>query len=221
MQKAFRSGFVVLSLVAGAMGTPVSETPPAYAAEQPSVTPPKPLLNAHSKDNGYGVDFTFPIHHDVNKLTHHGERYTKYMEGCVKRYNKGSCEGSERSRRQLNLRQPPTQQNYTELGFAKVKAPEGAIRPLQKFFADHMDRAAPEQWPAGNTYTNHWEEPTMMLSLEDRSFPEGRRLKAQVECARGEHGRVKVLKGQPANGFTLSTRLCAPPRAAAALCRAS
>jgi hypothetical protein len=29
-------------------------------------------------------------------------------------------------------------------------------------------------------YTNHWDMPTYMLSLEDRSFPEGRRIKAAV-----------------------------------------
>ena len=36
------------------------------------------------------------------------------------------------------------------------------------------------QWPAGNTYTNHWDEPTMMVSLENRKLRGGLDLKNRV-----------------------------------------
>jgi hypothetical protein len=129
----------------------------------------------------YGVDVSFPIHHELRRGTFQAKRYSDYMAGCYAKYSRGACEGSEFARKQLNRVQPPTQQNYTEQGFAHVKAPAGAIEALQRFFAAHNSSAAPEQWPAGNTYTNHWEEPTLMLSLEAREFShEGRKLKAQV-----------------------------------------
>jgi hypothetical protein len=81
---------------------------------------------------------------------------------------------------ELNERQPPTQQNYTTLGFAHVRAPDGAIEVLSKFFDAHrstLEQA--ESWPPGNSYTNHWaENPTFMVSLEANA--EGRRVKGQV-----------------------------------------
>jgi hypothetical protein len=145
-------------------------------ADQPSTSPRTELGGAK-----YGVDVSFPIHHSLDKRTFQGKRYDEFMQGCYARYGRPSCDGSERSRQRLNLRQPKTQQNYTETGFAKVRAPAGAFAPLQKFFRDHKEAMAPEQWPRGNTYTNHWaKNPTYMLSLEDNRFREGRRIKSQV-----------------------------------------
>jgi prolyl 4-hydroxylase len=139
------------------------------------------LAQAEAAAANYGLDVSFPIHHDLKPGTFQHGRYTDYMAGCYAKYPKGACDGSERARKQLNRAQPSTQQNYTAQGFAHVKAPTAAIEALQAFYAAHNGSAAPEQWPAGNTYTNHWQEPTLMLSLEAREFgAEGRKLKAQV-----------------------------------------
>ena len=42
---------------------------------------------------------------------------------------------------------------------------------LRKFWANNVINSSNvEAWPVGNTYTNHWESPTRMLNLEDRSL---------------------------------------------------
>ena len=147
-------------------------------AEQPSVVPAVDLKK--NQQSSYGVDVSFPIHHGIDRLSFQGERYDDFLKGCYDKYGHSPCDSSERSRERLNLLQPKTQQNYTEKGFAKVRAPESAFAPLRKFFEDHKTSMSPEQWPRGNTYTNHWKNPTYMLSLEDGRWREGRRIKAQV-----------------------------------------
>ena len=66
-----------------------------------------------------------------------------------------------------SLASPP--QNYTALGFRKVRAPPGLRGLLAKFWRRHSHAlaAAPDEtWDPGNTYTNHWASPTKMLPLD-------------------------------------------------------
>lgn len=58
----------------------------------------------------------------------------------------------------MSIRQPQSMQNYTELGFKKIKAPEEVWKRIKKFWDENKDRKNwnPESWPRGNTYTNHW-----------------------------------------------------------------
>ena len=128
----------------------------------------------------YGVDVSYPIHHGLESGTFQWERWHRSMEHCAKRYSKGSCDANERSRMQLNRVQPPLQRNYTELGYAKLKAPEGSYRRLKTFFDQFRNNEQEEAWPAGNTYTNHWDSPTYMISLEDQRLRGGLALKTQI-----------------------------------------
>ena len=128
----------------------------------------------------YGVDVSYPIHHGLESGTFQWERWHRSMEHCAKRYSKGSCDANERSRMQLNRVQPPLQRNYTELGYAKLKAPEGSYRRLKTFFDQFRNNEQEEAWPAGNTYTNHWDVPTYMISLEDQRLRGGLALKTQI-----------------------------------------
>jgi hypothetical protein len=73
----------------------------------------------------------------------------------------------------MSLEQPKTQVNYTEMGFLKLKAPKSAWDPLIAFYLDNMHQEHPEKWPRGNTYTNHWESQTYMVSLEDKNLRGG------------------------------------------------
>ena len=42
---------------------------------------------------------------------------------------------------------------------------------LPIFVEENKDKGAhPERWPRGNTYTNNWETPTYMISLEDTTL---------------------------------------------------
>ena len=55
------------------------------------------------------------------------------------------------------------------MGFAKVRAPDGVMKVLSKFWDQKftsVDYVSDEVWGPGNTYTNHWASPTKMISLD-------------------------------------------------------
>lgn len=101
------------------------------------------------------------------------ERYEHYIQGCVDFYNSHStpkgnrCVHNEQDRIAMTLRQPASVYNYTEMGFMKTRAPDKVISLLRDFWNDNNGKQKPENWIAGNIYTNHWEAPTYMLSVED------------------------------------------------------
>lgn len=81
----------------------------------------------------------------------------------------------------MNVRQPPSMQNYTDLGFKKIKAPESVFKVIKEFWEKNKDRQEPEKWFTGNTYTNHWNAPTAMVSVENsRLRGGGNRLKQKI-----------------------------------------
>jgi prolyl 4-hydroxylase len=44
-------------------------------------------------------------------------------------------------------------QNYTELGFKKIKTPESVFKLIKEFWDKNHENVKPEQWGIGNTYT--------------------------------------------------------------------
>lgn len=151
----------------------------------------------------YGVDVSFPMHrlkvsnnydwlpHNVDPVNNPtppeykdmpiqylGDRqsvYEKYVQGCRDHYSKyaSSCDSTEHERVAMGLRQPHSMQNYTDLGFKKIKTPPAVWKLIQDFWETNKDNKMPENWPKGNTYTNHWESPTHMISVEDRRLRGG------------------------------------------------
>ena len=89
------------------------------------------------------------------------------IKGCYLKYSKMECDATERQRIQMNLDQPRSQHNYTEIGFKKSTVPEETWKVIQDFYEANKDKATVENWPRGNTYTNHWDAPTYFVSLED------------------------------------------------------
>eukprot|EP01041_Mallomonas_annulata_P003565 gene3565-7091_t len=128
-------------------------------------------INIFINGETYGVDVSYPIHHYLDPTTYAGKRYTALMEGCYAQYDKESCDANEDSRLIMNLEQPSTQYNYTELGFKKMKIPSEVWEALNGFWQQHKD-APPnvEEWYLGNTITNHWESPMYMVSVENSSL---------------------------------------------------
>eukprot|EP00607_Mallomonas_marina_P003081 CAMPEP_0182438378 /NCGR_PEP_ID=MMETSP1167-20130531/85727_1 /TAXON_ID=2988 /ORGANISM="Mallomonas Sp, Strain CCMP3275" /LENGTH=376 /DNA_ID=CAMNT_0024631717 /DNA_START=39 /DNA_END=1169 /DNA_ORIENTATION=- len=116
----------------------------------------------------YGVDVSYPIHHYQNPNTFQAERYNDLMKGCYKKYNRRDCDSVDKQRIEMNLAQPKTQHNYTELGFKKMKVPKAAWEPLKAFWEFNKKNQFEEVWPSGNVYVNHWVSPTTMVSLEDK-----------------------------------------------------
>jgi hypothetical protein len=53
------------------------------------------------------------------------KRYESLMDGCYKYYSQRECDATERARLEMNLAQPKTEHNYTEVGFKKIRLPKG------------------------------------------------------------------------------------------------
>jgi prolyl 4-hydroxylase len=156
-----------------------------------------------SSEAVYGVDVSFPIHHmDISNnypwLPHNtnpesnpvpneykdkalqplGDKqdmYNKFLSGCVDHYGKKGhiCRSTEVERVAMSLRQPRSMQNYTDVGFKKIRAPEALYKMVKDFWDKNKDTQSDENWPKGNTYTNHWVAPTYMVNVEDRSLRGG------------------------------------------------
>lgn len=100
------------------------------------------------------------------------------MEGCRHHYatDASECDNTEEERLEMNVNQPPSMLNYTELGFSKITAPKKLFAAIKKFWDENNGvegAEEPEDWNAGNTYTNHWDSPTFMLNIEDESLRGG------------------------------------------------
>ena len=102
--------------------------------------------------------------------------YDEFLDGCVKTFgpSKGlKCMSNERERIAMSLRQPQSMQNYTDIGFKKIKAPPALYKALKEFWDANKDSKSPEQWGTANTYTNNWLSPTYMVSVENAALRGG------------------------------------------------
>jgi prolyl 4-hydroxylase len=112
----------------------------------------------------------------INPLGDRQSIYDAFMESCRNAFpgRKGDrCFSTEADRVEMTLRQPQSMQNYTKLGFAKIKAPKELFSLIQSFWELNKDKGKPEVWGAGNTYTNNWESPSEMISVEDTNLRGG------------------------------------------------
>ena len=128
----------------------------------------------------YGVDHSYPIHHPLDDSSFYGKQYNELLQGCYERYSKSECDETERSRIEMNLDQPRTQHNYTDIGFKKMRAPAALWDPIIQFYELNKAKAKPEQWYRANTYTNNWVSPTTMISFEDRSLIGSATIKQEI-----------------------------------------
>ena len=131
----------------------------------------------------YGVDVSFPMHyptvtnnyatlpHNVDPVHNPtpreyedmvvqplGDRqsfYDDFVAGCVKHFGKKGkrCIETERDRVEMSLRQPQSMQNYTEVGYKKIKTPEKLFEMIKDFWDKNQAKGKTEQWGVGNTYT--------------------------------------------------------------------
>ena len=99
---------------------------------------------------------------NVQYLGNKQAEYDEFIKGCDEHYaQKGkaysACRVTEEDRVEMSLRQPAAMQNYTELGFKKIKAPKAVWEQVKKFWDNNKDKKnwKNENWPKGNTYTNH------------------------------------------------------------------
>ena len=64
-------------------------------------------------------------------------------------------------------------QNYTDTGFKKIQAPPELMALLTAFWEKNKDKEQKENWFTGNTYTNSWDAPTTMVSVENKNLRGG------------------------------------------------
>lgn len=130
----------------------------------------------------YGVDCSFPIHYGIDKKScpYFYDVYQSTMKGCYKKYSKRQCDQNEKDRLRMNLQQPPTQHNYTAIGFKHMKAPKEVWDPLIKFYNTWKDKKKEEKWYTGSTIVNSWDSPSYMVSFEDPEFKGGLHVKEQI-----------------------------------------
>jgi len=152
---------------------------------------------ADDTETSYGIDVSFPIFRRIStnypELPHNtdpshnptpkalegmpiqplGNRqsiYNHHLTSCRAYYGKKDghqCDIYEYDRMLMNQRQPQSMQNYTKVGFLKTRAPEKVVDLATKFWDQNHYNQKPENWPPGNTYINHWDSPTYMLSIDD------------------------------------------------------
>jgi hypothetical protein len=103
------------------------------------------------------------------------EFYRQFLQGCKDAFGKKGvrCQQNELDRIAMTLRQPQSMQNYTALGYKKIKAPEKVWKMIKDFWDKNHQKAKPENWGVGNTYTNNWEVPSKMVSVEDAGLRGG------------------------------------------------
>jgi prolyl 4-hydroxylase len=135
------------------------------------------VVASNANGASYGIDCSFPIH---NKTLNCGDLlgdrksiYEEYMQGCRERYKPEFCDDNEEVRIEMNIRQPRSMVNYTEMGFTHIQAPEKVRKLLADFYETNKDKRIPEKWNKGNIYTNHWKAPTYHLSVENDELEGG------------------------------------------------
>jgi prolyl 4-hydroxylase len=113
--------------------------------------------------------------------------YETFLESCEKYYkekkDQGKCASTEENRMHINLRQPSSMKNYTDIGFKKIRTPERVWKLLETFWEMNKSEmySTQEVWGKGNTFTNDWESPTYMLSVENTKFQGGgENIKAEI-----------------------------------------
>jgi len=109
--------------------------------------------------------------------------YKDFLQSCKDAFGKKGkrCVQTELDRVAMTLRQPQSMQNYTKLGFKKIKAPPDVWDLIKKFWDANKNNPKPETWGVGNTYTNNWESHSKMVSVEDSGLRGGgSRLKQKI-----------------------------------------
>jgi len=131
----------------------------------------------------YGVDVSFPIHslsinEDVSKdvLSPLGDRqafYDSFMQSCFDIFDQEACQRSEERRIAMNREQPPKMSNYTDTGYRKLRVPDALWERIQAFWEANRHQSQEEVWDTANTYTNNWQSPPHMITVQNSSLVGG------------------------------------------------
>ena len=94
--------------------------------------------------------------------------YQQYMDECdqaVTEFRKsdkvqpGECLRDDQSRLRMNTNQPVSVYNYTETGYAKIRAPQELFDTILDFYHRNIPDKAHIEWATINPYHNMWSVP--------------------------------------------------------------
>ncbi len=103
---------------------------------------------------------------DPTMLDQRQKFYDDFMKSCATHYSETDCLDEEEDRLESNIRQPQSMINMTSTGYMKLRAPDSLMTLLTTFWEANKASKEVEHWGSGNIYTNHWESPTYMVSVE-------------------------------------------------------
>mmetsp|Transcript_8455 Transcript_8455/g.18565 ORF Transcript_8455/g.18565 Transcript_8455/m.18565 type:complete len:520 (-) Transcript_8455:568-2127(-) len=132
-----------------------------------SLQPPQPLGNRQS----FYEDYMQGCRDFYNKEGRFSEEEEDVVENTLRDKSRGvACDSVEYDRVVMSAAQPKSVMNFTDIGFKKMKAPPVLFQLLKDFWQNNFNNQKPENWFEGNVYTNHWDAPTYMVSLDDESL---------------------------------------------------
>jgi prolyl 4-hydroxylase len=101
--------------------------------------------------------------------------YKAFLDDCIRANGKQGmrCKDTENDRIETIMRQPIGMENYTEIGFKKIKAPTELYKLIKDFWMANKDKGSEEVWSAGNTYTNSWISRSDLISIYDTNLRGG------------------------------------------------
>jgi prolyl 4-hydroxylase len=177
--------------VAAASETPLDDAGAAVTYEidvsfpiQGSVSSNYPWLPHNTQEN-----VPTPNKYKGSPIQPLGDRHSVYLahlKACRAKYpgEDSMCDVFENDRILMNRRQPMSMQNYTEIGFKKIRAPDAVFDLVQDFWKDNHFKGQNENWQYGNVYTNHWDAPSYLVSVDDTGLRgSGPRLKNHIWAA--------------------------------------
>ncbi|CAB9499639.1 Ankyrin Repeat [Seminavis robusta] len=115
---------------------------------------------------------------DKLAFPHHQQLYNDYMAAC-NRETRGQCQAGEDYRLRMNKDQPGGVYNFTETGFAKIRAPKALFDLINNFWIQNKGKETIE-WKSVNSYHNMWTSPPHFVSMESAEFGGGDELQRQV-----------------------------------------
>lgn len=61
-------------------------------------------------------------------------------------------------------------QNYTDIGYKKIKAPENLFKMISEFWQANKDKESDEEWGVGSIFYNYWDNPSTMVSVDNEDL---------------------------------------------------
>lgn len=118
---------------------------------------------------------------DVNLSPLLGDKqsiYDNHIEDCRKAAGEtradSHCYVAEYRRMQMNMYQPRSMYNYTEMGFKKIRAPKELFDAINAFWQANRNQTGATEWSGDiSVYHNHWDVPPTMLNIQHQRFTGG------------------------------------------------